>query len=114
MTHEVQVQDVMALVVPDYADPADEVSRAFLVPTLDILARKMVARQYVHHPVQPEVRMEVIDWLLTRDPEDVEKFQPAHDCAACRAGNDQALAQLREHPDQWIALANITYTEVWP
>lgn len=107
------VQDVMCLAVPDYVDPSNEVSRAFFVPTLDILTRKLTTRQYEHHPVPPELEFEKVDWLITKDPADVEKFQPAHDCAACRAGNDQSLAFLRENPGRYIAMGNLTYTEIW-
>lgn len=113
MTRRVPVQDVVCLAVPDYADPTDEVSRAFLIPTLDILARKLTARQYEHLPKPPELEVATVDWLVTKDPADVERFQPAHDCAACRSGNDRSLAFLRDHPDRYIAMGNLSYTEVW-
>lgn len=57
--------------------------------------------------------MKDIEWLITSDWEDVERFQPAHDCAACRAGNDQAIAMLKEFPEKRLALGNLFYWEIW-
>ena len=54
-----------------------------------------------------------IEWLITSDWQDVERSQPAHDCPTCRAGNDQAIAFLKEHPDQRLALGNLRYWELW-
>jgi hypothetical protein len=34
-------------------------------------------------------------WLLTQDPDEVRVYGAIHDCVACRAGVDQALAGLR-------------------
>ena len=106
-----QIQDVFAMVVPETFDPAQPEDRARLVAKLGPLAESYVARQYQKAP--RALLFEKIDWLITQDPADVEKFQPAHDCAACRAGNDQSLAFLRENPGRWVALGNLTYTEVW-
>lgn len=101
------IQDVFAMAVPEGVDPADP----DLVPKLEALARAYVVRQY---QVAPKALLfDTIDWLVTAEPADVEKFQPAHDCAACRAGNDQSLAFLRQNPGRYVALGNLTYTEVW-
>ena len=52
-------------------------------------------------------------WKITSDWREVEQFQPAHDCTTCRAGNDQAMAFLKEFPDRRLAVGNLTYIEVW-
>lgn len=111
MTRKVPVQDVYCAVVPAAlrGRPEPEViaamNESLLIET---------ARQYLG-TIGKLMRLEDLhaDFLITDDPADVERFQPAHDCAHCRAGNDQAMAHLREHPDQPIGLANISYTEVW-
>lgn len=38
------------------------------------------------------------DWVITSDPATVQQRGLAHDCARCRAGLDQAMAYLKEHP----------------
>jgi hypothetical protein len=57
--------------------------------------------------------LDPIDWLITSDWRDVEAHQPAHQCPTCIAGNDQAMAFLKEHPTERLALGNMRYWEVW-
>jgi hypothetical protein len=72
-------------------------------------------RQYQDQPEPPQaVLLDRTDWLITNQPDEVERFQPAHGCARCRAGKDQARAFLAEHLHRYVALANLTYREVWP
>lgn len=59
------------------------------------------------------LRFDPVDWLITRDADEADAFQPAHDCAACQAGADQMRAYLAEHPDRWVVLGNLHYVEVW-
>lgn len=110
-TREIEIKDVLAAVVPEHLDASTPESRAALLPDLYQLAVDRIVAQYGGNP--PTLIIDDLDWLITDRPEDVEKFQPAHDCAACRAGNDQSLAYLREHPGRFIALGNLTYREVW-
>lgn len=106
------IQDVFAMAVPETYDPEDPADRERLIAALGPLSERYVARQY---QVAPKALLfDTTEWLITRDPADVEKFQPAHDCPACRAGNDQSLAFLRENPGRYVVLGNLTYTEVWP
>lgn len=79
---------------------------------LERLAQSNVMNQYKGRRPRA-ILMDKISWLITDDWEEVERFQPAHDCPTCRAGNDQAIAFLKEHPDRWLALGNLKYWEVW-
>lgn len=108
------IQDVFAMVVPARLDMEAPDVREETMAVLQNLAVATTWKQYADCEVMPELEFEEIDWLITKDPADVEAFQPAHDCAACRAGNDQSLAFLRDNPGRYIAMANIGYIEVWP
>jgi hypothetical protein len=110
--NEVVVQDVFAAVVPEQLIKAPT-----LVVQMELtkIAQGYVLRQYREWLLgRPRIAFGPFEWLITTNPDEVETFQPAHDCAACRAGNDQAMAYLRENPDRPIALVNMTYTELWP
>lgn len=101
------ILDYIALAVPEgiaLEDPR-------LLDLLNTQAERTILAQYRRPP--RALAIEPIDWLITSKPEDVERHQPAHDCATCRAGNDQARAFLAEHPDRFVALGNLRYTEVW-
>jgi hypothetical protein len=102
------VQDVFAMAVPDGVDPADP----DLPAKLTHLAQRVAYTQYEGRPLRALV-FEEMDWLITSDPADVEKFQPAHDCAACLAGNDQSLTFLQANPGRSIAMCNMAYREIW-
>lgn len=39
------------------------------------------------------------EWVMTADPVLLQQRSNLHDCPSCRAGTDQALAYMREHPD---------------
>lgn len=78
---------------------------------LDRLAEASVMGQYKRPP--RALLLDQIDWLVTSDWQEVERFQPAHDCAECQAGNERAITFLKEHPDQRLALGNMHYVEVW-
>lgn len=99
-----EIQDVVAFVVPEkYGDgpiPQEQ---------MDELAYRLVMGQYAGRTAIIEITK--VDWLVTKDADEADAFQPAHDCAACVAGADQARSFLREHPDRRIALGNISYTE---
>jgi hypothetical protein len=47
------------------------------------------------------------EWTLTSDPEQVRVLGLVHDCAACRAGVNQALAFLAENPDGELAVGRL-------
>jgi hypothetical protein len=109
-----RIQDVIALAVPDGWDPDDPEARPRLVELLDRLAEQTAAAQYTDPAWRPRaLAFEPTEWLITQRPDEVERFQPAHDCEVCRAGNDRAREFLAEHPETWVALGNLTYTEVW-
>jgi hypothetical protein len=47
------------------------------------------------------------DWTITSDPAEVRTLGLMHDCPACRAGVDQALAYLRENPAGEVAVGQL-------
>jgi hypothetical protein len=98
----------MVLTMPPDVDPGDpEVHRH-----LFRMAEAHIVGQYAKAP--RALFIEPIHWLITSDWREVEAFQPDHyDCETCRAGNDQAIAFLKEHPEGRLALGNLRYTEVW-
>ena len=72
-----------------------------------------MAEHYVWRQWEPgrrphDIRFDKVDWLVTKEMVEVAAFQPAHDCAACRAGNDQIEAFLPDNPERWIAMANLS------
>lgn len=112
MTADVrQIQDYIVLALPSHIDASDPDQRAALFDELTDRATQTVMAQYQRPP--KALLLEPIDWLITSDPADVERHQPAHDCETCRAGNVDAQAFLLEHPGRLLALGNLTYTEVW-
>jgi hypothetical protein len=50
-------------------------------------------------------------WILTGDPDEVRRFGMMHDCAACRAGVDQALAYLSEYPGAEVAVGQLHWAK---
>lgn len=115
MTREHATADVFAATVPAEVDPTDDAQFKKLIRWLDLVAKAYVHKQWDGQAERPlQIKHLVSDWTVTDKPEEIEQFQPAHDCAACRAGNDQAEAYLRENPGRWVALANLHYIEVWP
>ena len=108
-----RIQDVIALAVPDGWNPTiRRTGRGWW--SLDRLAEQTAAAQYADPAWRPTaLAFEPTEWLITRDAAEVERFQPAHDCEVCRAGNDRAREFLAEHPETWVALGNLTYREVW-
>lgn len=79
---------------------------------LDRASERAIIGQYEN--VRPKaILLRDTDWIITSDWRLVEEFQPAHDCAKCRAANDQAMAFLKEHPEGCLALGNLHYLEVW-
>lgn len=112
-TSRIQQDDVFCVAVPEGVDPTGTPNWAVLRPWLEAMARLWVRRQWQGVPGPVAIEFGDSDWLVTDNPDDVEKFQPAHDCVACLAGNDQAKAFLAEHPGRFVAMANLHYTEVW-
>lgn len=79
---------------------------------LDGMAERLTMRQYKGKRPRALLFGET-DWIITSDWRDVERFQPAHRCPTCLAANDQAVAHLKEHPSDRLALGNLTYEEIW-
>jgi hypothetical protein len=52
-------------------------------------------------------RLHHAEWTITSSPEDVRTLGLMHDCTSCRAGVDQALALLSEHPDTEVAVGQL-------
>jgi hypothetical protein len=52
-------------------------------------------------------RLHHAEWTFTDDPELVKALGAVHDCARCRAGTDQALAFLREHPGREVVVGHL-------
>lgn len=51
------------------------------------------------------------DWDVTADPALVQTKGLTHDCMRCRAGVDQALAYLREHPGRKVLVGMLYWTD---
>ena len=47
------------------------------------------------------------EWVITGDPAEVRTLGLMHNCASCRAGVDQGLTFLREHPDGELAVGQL-------
>jgi len=75
------------------------------------LAMEQIMGQYGGE--QPRIELQPIDWLVTQDPDEIERHQPAHDCDECKAGNQRAQNYLRMNPGAWLWLGNLFYTEIW-
>jgi hypothetical protein len=52
-------------------------------------------------------RLHHAQWTITGDPDEVRTLGLMHDCASCRAGVDQALAILRDHPGAELAVGQL-------
>lgn len=63
---------------------------------LDVLANRLhdIAEEKAAGMNPPEQIMNEW-WLLTQDPDEVTTYSRLHDCVACRASVDQALAGMR-------------------
>ena len=108
MTDVPIIDDFIVLGVPDDAS----LEREETIDALERLAQRNILSQYKGRTPKALLLYES-QWLITGDPEEALAFQPAHDCAACQAGNDQAVAYLKEFPGKRLALGNLHYTEVW-
>lgn len=110
MTLVEEYTDVVALKMPLDIDP----ERDSYLDWLNTVAERSVWIQWNGVKDRPDaIIVDRIDWLVTSSIEDVEKFQPAHDCPTCLAANDQMIAYLREFPGNYIAMGNMTYREEW-
>jgi hypothetical protein len=108
MSEPETIYDFIILGLPDDADLDDPE----VIKKLDAMAHRSVMGQY-KRGMPKAVLLEAIEWWMTSDWRDVEARQPDHDCPSCRAGNDQAIAYLKEHPTKRLALGNLRYVEVW-
>jgi hypothetical protein len=102
------VQDYVILGVPEGATLEDEDA----ADVLEQMAYRAVIGQYKGRTPKALLFTET-HWKITSDWREVEQFQPAHQCPTCIAGNDQAQAFLKEHPEKRLALGNLTYVEIW-
>lgn len=102
------IDDFIVLSIPPHVSLDDEGA----VEQLERQADRTIVAQYRRRRPRAIIVRES-EWLITSDWREVERFQPAHDCATCRAGNDQAIAFLKDHPDRRLALGNLHYSEVW-
>lgn len=107
------VDDVMAVGVPADVDVHDNEQLAKLLIGFHKAMMSMLWTQFPTEKRPAAIILDEPEWLITGDPDEVERFQPAHDCVTCRAGQDQALAFLSEYPERAIALANLHYNVVW-
>jgi hypothetical protein len=100
--------DYVVLGVPEGATLEDDE----VADTLEQVAMRTVIAQYEGRHPRALLFLET-HWIITSDWREVERFQPAHQCPTCIAGNDQAQAFLKEFPEKRLALGNLTYIEVW-
>jgi hypothetical protein len=56
-------------------------------------------------------RLHHAEWTITSDPEQVSTLGLMHDCPACRAGVDQALAFLRDNPGGEVAVGQLWWAQ---
>jgi hypothetical protein len=52
-------------------------------------------------------RLHHAEWTITGNPDEVKTLGLMHDCAACRAGADQATAFLRDNPGGEVAVGQL-------
>lgn len=115
----VPVQDVLALKVPpQWRADAEQFAAGGqlskrLADELNALATSSITAQYKGRRGLKALAMGAHEWLITGDPDELDRFQPGDGCPACIAGSDQAKAALREDPDALIALGNLHYVEMW-
>jgi hypothetical protein len=109
------VQDVIAVGVPEFITAEHLEDRVIRDAILDHLTKAAWTSVWDQWPDRKPLRLEDqhIDWLITSDPAEVDRFQPAHDCEQCRLGNITARQALADHPKRLIALGNIRYVPVW-
>lgn len=114
--YEHQVEDVACLVIPEHIDCTDPEVLAELPQRLELQVLASIGAQYRNQgKVPPKVVVtDELRWLITNDPEDVEAFQPAHDCEECRKGNEATKEFLLANPGRWVAMSNMTYREIFP
>ena len=111
MTRIVPIIDVIILAVPpDKMDtPEDK-----LGDEMNTLAMITVWAQFAGRARMPiNINLKKIDWTITGDPDEVERFQPAHECRSCQQANRLAAQALRDDSSLMLALGNIFYDEVW-
>ena len=81
--------------------------RVFLAASAAAVLREMSGRlaavvgETLHHA----------EWTITSDPGQVRALGLMHDCVTCRAGVDQALALLREHPEAEVAVGQLWWAK---
>lgn len=110
----IRANDVFSVVVPDGIDPSDERRQPELHRLLDKQAKLWVWAQWANGGAPQDIEFAISEWLITREVWQVDEFLSKHDCAECRAGSERSKAFLRANPGKWVAMANLTYVEVWP
>jgi FMN phosphatase YigB (HAD superfamily) len=104
------ISDVFAAAVPEKFDLSNPEQFPAIHALMNQLAEVTTLGQYRRRP--KALLFAPTEWLVTSDPADIERFQPAH-CEECRAGNERALEFLRANPGRAVALGNLSYREVW-
>jgi hypothetical protein len=106
-----RITDYFVTVIPEAVDVNDVDAFAALREEMQRQVEVMLLRQYERPP--KALMLEPTEWLVTDSPDEVEAFQPEHDCAECRAGNQRACEFLIANPGRFVACGNLHYTEVW-
>jgi hypothetical protein len=106
------IDDYFVALVPEGTDVADPDVYPALLARMEREAVRATMAQY-RGPRPKALLLDPIEWLVTDDPDEVERFQPAHDCEQCRAGNAAASEFLTANPGRFVACANLHYSEVW-
>jgi hypothetical protein len=83
-----RITDYFVTVIPEAVDVNDVDAFAALREEMQRQVEVMLLRQYERPP--KALMLEPTEWLVTDSPDAVEAFQPEHDCAECRAGNQRA------------------------
>lgn len=105
-----EVDEVLAVVTPDYAKDDEQAMDAWQHQVVGI-AKQNCWRQYRIPP--HDIEWVKFDVLSTDDPEQAETFQPGDGCERCRAGNEKVAELLKTVPGSMVTLVNIYYIEVW-
>lgn len=87
-----------------------------LGPVVQEKLRNLAMRQIMDMKFPPGVsklELQQITWILTSSADEVASMKPPHDCAACREAMARAAAELRQKPEQWMAIGRVEYRRVF-
>lgn len=102
---ELGFDTVIALVPPEQVAPRP--ASPGMDPRIQVLASRLAIGQA--RDMGEGLRES--HWWITRDPAVVAERGLMHDCPTCRAGVDQALAHMNEHPEAVVAVGLLSWCD---